>query len=268
MGTPFITFQEPSKLEGYIRGGSREGQPSTIPNIFLDAMEVREEVFVKEQGVPLENEFDSDDPRACHWVIYASVNKIDEPEVVDEEGNLIQTRKSSTKSTPVGTIRLVPFPHEPHPEKGGKYWDGVLEGASGQPQSPTGYKPFITDRPTTFHDGKEPYVKLGRLAVIKEFRGHRLSGILVKAALEWLKKNPARFNPSIAERGLDSLGVTDPMDVPVWNGLVCVHAQEQVQKAWAKWGFQVDEGMGQWDEEGIPHVGMFLRLIIPDEVTI
>jgi len=67
MGTPFITFLGPSNLDGYNRKESSLEQPN-VPKTFLDAMEVREEVFVKEQGVPLENEFDSDDPRACHWV--------------------------------------------------------------------------------------------------------------------------------------------------------------------------------------------------------
>jgi hypothetical protein len=68
MGTPFITFLGPSNLDGYDRKKSSLEQPTNVPKTFLDAMEVREEVFVKEQGVPLENEFDSDDPRACHWV--------------------------------------------------------------------------------------------------------------------------------------------------------------------------------------------------------
>lgn len=68
MGTPFIAFLEPSNLDGYKRKLPFSEQPDSIPKTFLDAMEVREEVFVKEQGVPLDNEFDSDDSRACHWV--------------------------------------------------------------------------------------------------------------------------------------------------------------------------------------------------------
>jgi hypothetical protein len=68
MGTPFINFLGPSVLNEYDRKKGPTEQPSHIPPTFLDAMEVREEVFVKEQGVPLENEFDSDDARACHWV--------------------------------------------------------------------------------------------------------------------------------------------------------------------------------------------------------
>ena len=273
MGTPFITFLEPSKLEGYIRGGPRELQPPTIPTPFLDAMEVREEVFVKEQNVPAENEFDSDDARSCHWIVYASVNKTEELEIRDENGHVIQPRKSSTRSTPIGTIRLVPFPHDPHPIDGGEYWDGVLKGEearSPQTQTPSPIsKPYILDRPTTFHDGKEPYVKLGRLAVSKEFRGHRIAGLLVNTVLSWLKAHPTFFNPSIKEMGLENVGATSDRDIPKWRGLICVHAQEAVQGAWAKWGFQVDEGMGKWSEEGIPHVGMFQRLDInPNQIRV
>lgn len=261
MGTPFITFLEPSKLEGFKRGASLEEQPASIPSSFLDAMEVREQVFVQEQKVPAENEFDVDDPRSCHWIVYASVNKTEELEVRDDDGNVIQPRKSSTRSTPIGTIRLVPFPHDSHPQAGGKYWNGVLQGEDSQSVTEeTSTKAYSTDRPTSYHDGKEPYVKLGRLAVVKEFRGHRIASLLVKTVLSWLKANPAYFDPSIKELGLEQMGATSEREVPKWEGLVCVHAQEQVAKAWEKWGFKVDEGMGRWWEEGIPHVGMFCRV--------
>lgn len=51
-----------------------------------------------------------------------------------------------------------------------------------------------------------------------------------------------------------------------WAGLVCVYAQEQLERFWAKRGFMTDDGMGRWWEEGIPHVGMFQRLsIVPEE---
>jgi hypothetical protein len=68
MGTPFVQFLGPSNLEGYNRKRQPSEQPATIPKTFLDAMEVREQVFVKEQNIPLENEFDADDARSCHWV--------------------------------------------------------------------------------------------------------------------------------------------------------------------------------------------------------
>ncbi|KAG7418121.1 acyl-CoA N-acyltransferase [Fusarium sp. MPI-SDFR-AT-0072] len=278
MGTPFISLLEPSKLDGYKRGAPLEEQPSSISQTFLDAMEVREQVFVKEQKVPAENEVDDDDPRSCHWVVYASVNKVEELEVRDEEGNVIQPRKSSTRSTPIGTIRLVPFPQDPHPEDGGKYWNGILQDDNGSQnghknehkkrKAPSGIKPYIKDRKTTFHNGQEPYVKLGRLAVIKEFRGHGISGLLVNTVLSWLKAHPSYFNPNIKEVGLEHLNpVGDVMVIPQWSGLVCVHAQKQVVQLWKKWGFEVDEEMGTWWEEGMPHVGMFQRLEISEKIS-
>jgi hypothetical protein len=66
--TLFIAFQGPTNLDGYECKGRPSEQLANIPKTFVDAMEVREQVFVIEQGVPLENEFDSDDARACHWV--------------------------------------------------------------------------------------------------------------------------------------------------------------------------------------------------------
>ena len=73
MGTPFITQLEPPNLETYAPGVPHTAQPASVPKAFLDAMSVREAVFVTEQGVPLANEFDADDARSCHWVVYASV---------------------------------------------------------------------------------------------------------------------------------------------------------------------------------------------------
>ncbi|KAM0343654.1 hypothetical protein ACHAPU_008406 [Fusarium lateritium] len=276
MGTPFITFLAPSNLEGYKRGAPIEEQPPTISQTFLDAMEVREQVFVEEQKVPAENEFDEDDSRACHWVVYASINKLEELEVRDEQGNVMQPRKSSTRSTPIGTIRLVPFPHDPHPKNGGKYWKGVLEGDDDDKNGNndqhalemSSNKPYVLDRETTFHNGQEPYVKLGRLAVIKEFRGRRIAGLLVNTVLAWLKANPSYFDPSIKEYGLEQLNPANcEQTIPRWAGLVCVHAQKQVEGFWKNWGFEADEGMGTWWEEGMPHSGMFQRLEIGEKTV-
>jgi hypothetical protein len=49
MGTPFITFLAPGNLVGYKRGVPLQEQPPNISQTFLDAMEVREAVFVEEQ---------------------------------------------------------------------------------------------------------------------------------------------------------------------------------------------------------------------------
>jgi hypothetical protein len=71
MGTPFIQLLKPSNLDEYDRHKRPSEQSSELPKTFLDAMEVREQVFAIEQNVPLENEFDSDDARSCHWVYLA-----------------------------------------------------------------------------------------------------------------------------------------------------------------------------------------------------
>lgn len=68
MGTPFIQLLRPSNLEDYDRTKPPSEQSGDVPKTFIDAMEVREQVFVLEQKVPLQNEFDSDDARSCHWV--------------------------------------------------------------------------------------------------------------------------------------------------------------------------------------------------------
>jgi predicted GNAT family N-acyltransferase len=188
-------------------------------------------------------------------VVYASINTMTEPEVKDAVGNIVKRKQSVTRSTPIGTIRLVPFPHPPHPEPGSKFTFDASEGSSDPP-------PYIIDRATTYHDGKEPYIKLGRIAVVREFRGSGVATILANAALTWAQQNPVFFNPSVATMGMEKLGAKRLDEIPVWNGLTCVHAQEQVESAWAKWGFKRDEGMGTWDEEGIMHVGMFRRLTI------
>jgi len=253
MGTPFTAFLDPSDLSAYDATKPPASQSSAVPKTFLDAMEVREKVFVQEQGIPPENEFDTDDPRCCHWVIYASINTVVSAGEIDSFGKITKPQESKTRTTPIGTIRLVPFPHFPHPEPGSKFVFSPEVMAAGPPS-------YIVDRKTTFHDGVEPYLKLGRLAVIKEFRGSGMAKVLVNAAMTWARENPTFFNPSVAEVGMENLGAESIEDVPVWKGLICVHAQEQVEKTWAKWGYKVDQGMGKWDEEGIMHVGMFQRL--------
>ncbi|PFH59641.1 hypothetical protein XA68_12077 [Ophiocordyceps unilateralis] len=243
---PLVAMLEPCKLEGFRPGAPRHQQPASVPTLFVDAMDVRQRVFVQEQKVPVENEFDADDSRSCHWVVYSRFD---------------HHKHGGQEMLPVGTIRLVPFPHEPHPEVNGRYWNGVLEGpeeTSAQVQMASG-SPKV-DRSTSFHDGKEPYVKLGRLAVVREFRGKGLAGLLVGSALRWIMANPSFFDSTLSLQRADGLAEARPLDAPKWNGLVCAHAQQQAAGAWTKWGFQVDEVMGNWWEEGIPHVGMFQRL--------
>ena len=204
-----------------------------LPHGFIDAMIVREEVYVKEQNVPLENELDEDDERSFHWVAYASVSVKNVAPLRDEKMEDARRRPSASTKMPIGTIRLVPPPHAPHPN--GKYGTDV-------------------------HDPKESYAKLGRLAVVKEFRKAGISSLLVNTALAFVRNHPYEIMPqrdaTQAVRQEES-GQGVGMD---FRGLVLVHSQTGVQKVWRKYGFETDESMGHWDEEGIDHVGMWKRV--------
>lgn len=238
-GSPIIRLQEPPiNLNGYDRSLPVLKQSIVLPNQFIDAMLVREEVFVKEQGCSLLMEADPDDARSCHWVVYDKLSV---------ESELI----------PAGTIRLVPFPHDPHPVPGSS-WDFDPEAESAVITSKK--IPYVADRATTYHDGKEPYFKLGRWAVRKEFRGRGLANLLAKTALDWAKKNSKFFHVPAYVIAPDQDGRAMDGHQTIWRGLVCIHAQEHVASAWAKLGFKLDEEMGEWTEAGILHVGMFQKL--------
>ena len=95
-------------------------------------------------------------------------------------------------------------------------------------------------------DGKEPYVKIGRLATVKEFRGRGYGRVLVEAALGFAGGNAGAM---VKDGGLGE-----------WRGLVLAHAQKRLQKWYASMGWERDEGMDVWWEEGIEHVGMWRRV--------
>ncbi|KAH8678126.1 acyl-CoA N-acyltransferase [Xylariales sp. PMI_506] len=285
MGTPFISVMEPTSLHDYDRSKPADQQPGHIPRVFSDAMAVREAVFVKEQGCPLEYEHDQDDARSCHWVLYASVNRVVQQEEVDPDtGEVVRPRHSETTSLPIGTLRIIPFPHSPHPKPGAWYVDNkpvanpdlppdaaaaaaaaAAEAEAEEAERATVLVPYYgQDRATTFHDGQEPYVKVGRLAVLREYRGRGIAGQLWSAARQWLAEHPDFFNPSVKELGMAALRAEQASEIPRWKGLVCAHAQKQAMRTWSRWGFTVDEGMGEWFEEGMLHVGMFIRLEVKD----
>ena len=199
-----------------------------IPQGFIDAMIVRETVYVHEQGVPLENELDEDDPRSFHWTAYASVPNKSNGSTSDD----VRKGSGSTKM-PIGTIRLVLPPHGLHPN-GSHYTD--------------------------VHKDNESYVKLGRLAVIKEFRKAGIGKLLIETALALVRDHPYDMAPTVDASGLEQVHQREVgMD---FRGLICVHSQTGVQKVWRRYGFETDESMGHWDEEGIDHVGMWKRVDI------
>jgi predicted GNAT family N-acyltransferase len=201
-------------------------QPSTIPTTLLQCLSVREIVFVEEQkAVPLQHHIDRDDARSYHWVLIST----------------------STPPHPIGTIRLVPFPHHPHPEPGSRF-EAPSSHIPVQDSSILFSKPlpqYKRDRKTHLHDGVEPMIKLGRLCVIKEERGKGYANLLIQASLAWAREHPEIFEME---------------DVPQWKGLICVHAREEAMSTWARNGFVLGEGMGTSFEAGIKHVGMVCRL--------
>lgn len=116
----------------------------------------------------------------------------------------------SLPDRPVSVIRIVPPPHAAHPN---------------------GYE----------DPNEKPYVKLGRVATLREERGKGLSRLLTQEAFSWLSKNS------------DAVGHG-------WTGNVLAHAQVEVEKMYQKLGFVTDDKLGRWDEEGIEHLAMWKKL--------
>ncbi|RAL05538.1 GNAT family N-acetyltransferase [Aspergillus ibericus CBS 121593] len=183
-----------------------------------DALTIRSLVFITEQHCTPESEIDNDDPRSWQWVIYHHPHP--------------QSPSSTESKTPIGVIRLVPPPHPPHE---------ILTHPERAPELPE------------WDTAHEPYVKLTRVAVVKEWRGYGLARRLVEEALEW-----ARGHVGEIERAGE--GVLGTGERKEWKGLVLVHAQTQVEGMYTRMGFETDEGLGRWDEEGIEHVGMWRRV--------
>lgn len=200
--------------------------PPSNPSVFNDAMAVRQRVFIEEQHVDAEAEIDDDDARSWQWVLYAESDSNTNERANGTEG------KESRRSKPVAVIRLVPPPHAPHevvvqPEKTGAF-----------PQ---------------YHLGHEPYIKLTRVAVLPEYRGGGVGRRVVDVAIDWARNHGAEIDGAYAR--VSGEGKRKP-----WDGLVLVHAQTEVEKMYTRLGFETDERLGRWDEEGIEHVGMWRRV--------
>lgn len=110
----------------------------------------------------------------------------------------------------------------------------------------------------------EPYVKLTRVAVLPEYRGKGIARRLVETAVDWARQHPGELQAADDRVRRDVYGDASVSPSPSanakWKGLVLVHAQVSVEGMYARLGFETDEGMGRWDEEGIEHVGMWMKL--------
>ncbi|KAL1637889.1 hypothetical protein SLS56_000446 [Neofusicoccum ribis] len=256
----FISFLPPtaSLATSYDRTKPAADQPARdIPITFKDAMTVRERVFVEEQAVPLPNEFDDDDPRCFHWVVYASVGTSsggsngasplsdDSPTNSGSPSPQEERRQSdpSANRVAVGTIRLVPPPHPPHPAPSDEHkLDNSLHAPATGPHV-------------------EPYIKLGRLAVLPAYRKLGLAALLVRTALDWASQNSVQvLSPPRPEEVEMAKVEGREEDLESWNGATLVHAQVQLERFYGRFGFVKDEKMGEWDEEGCRHIGMWMTL--------
>lgn len=263
MTTEFISMLPPPgvSIAKYDTTCPSSDQDPSIPSTFCEAMSIREAVFVQEQGVPLENELDSDDARSFHWVVYASVGTSSSASpppsttrhrknssagsgkgLMDEEGR--RKSESTASRVAVGCIRLVPPPHPSHPNS-----HRQQQGVKSQGHAP-----------------EEPYIKLGRLATLPQFRSMGLSRLLIKAALEYVASHPNEISPPSSPAELEKAKLEGRPEAIPWQGLVMVHAQKQIEGLWEKYGFKKDEQLGVWDEEGIDHVGMWRRIAIKDSL--
>ncbi len=150
------------------------------------------------------------------------------------------------RRVPAGTIRLVPV--APVPTHQEDSLDAQI--ALGPKHGKTG-----------MWDGKEAFVKLGRMATLKEYRKLGLGRRLVDGAIEWLERNHEKVVGKVGAEANDK--ETERMEaMGKWNGLVLVHAQKVIERFWASCGFVRDRGMGEWWEDGIQHVAMWRRVMV------
>lgn len=269
-----------------------------MPQLFLAAHKVRFEVFVIEQHCSAANEIDADDATSWHWVIYATPSPPPSPspppphegrawlewslagKATEQEGHFFNDKngendnnnnnrindEESGSVSPVATIRLVPFSpsHSVTAPPSG-------EGGAAEQQP--------THTATKMWNGKEAYIKLGRLATLRSHRGLGFGRLLTDCALKWAVENAStlsvrrqlRAGEEEEEEEEDSVVVDsdekeEEGEGSGWNGLVLVHAQRNVEGWYRRvGGFVTDEGMGVWMEEGIEHVGMWRRLELGGE---
>ncbi|KAH8699184.1 acyl-CoA N-acyltransferase, partial [Talaromyces proteolyticus] len=201
--------------------------PSNNHPVFTDAMAIRHAVFVDEQCCSADAEIDADDARSWEFVVYAhptpTTTTTTPPSEVEDRGR------------PVGVVRLVPPPHAPHE---------------------TLHYPDRAAEHDKFDVRHEPYVKVTRVAVVREFRGYGISRKLMEVLEDWARRNRERVEEMMEYVLREDGGVGGRR----WNGLIGLHAQVQVEKMYARLGYETDMAMGRWDEEGIEHVGMFKRV--------
>lgn len=212
-------------------------------------MHIRTEVFVKEQFCDEEGELDCDDERSWGWVVYAVPKEAGHQDGGGDEGS-----EGGGRGEPVGTIRVVPPPHVSHAH---------LTNTSPPASAAVAAEEAKGEEYDLQH---EPYIKITRVAVLAAFRGYGLSRLLMRTVEEWASQNKdvidAMYSKVASQQQQPQqteLAGTEGREER-WNGLIGLHAQAQVERMYGGMGYETDESMGRWDEEGIEHVGMFKRV--------
>ncbi|KAK5789027.1 hypothetical protein VI817_008151 [Penicillium citrinum] len=141
------------------------------------------------------------------------------------------------KGQPIAVIRLVPPPQPPHE---------LLT------------HPEIAQNLPEYDWSHEPCIKLTRVAVLPEYRGLGLGRQLVNIALKWAESHGEEIDAAM--RDVAGQLKQSKLEEMKWKGLVLVHAQVDVESMYQRLGFETDDSLGRWDEEGIEHVGMFKRI--------
>ena len=233
MPAPSIELLPPPGPSVYSAPVSSPFDHPTVDPLFLSALSIRIPVFVDEQHCNPAIEIDDDDPRSWHWVVYINTDKSsDHP-----DGKVA-----------AATIRLIP----PAPTAGHTNTEASdseeMGGKAVRPRQGT----------TAVWDGREPFVKLGRMATLKAYRKLGLGRLVVDKVLEWLEGGKEQVMGVMRSEGGCPGG--DEEREREWEGLLLVHAQKEIERFWFALAFVKDEGMGEWWEDGIEHVAVWKRV--------
>jgi predicted GNAT family N-acyltransferase len=235
-----------------------DGDHVANPPIFNDALSVRRTVFVDEQGCSADGELDDDDARSWHWVLYASHSRSQAPSPSSSPSDSLNNPGSDSSRIPVAVIRLVPPPHAAHPHPHPHphpYAHSSSSSSGGHDKDGLSIK---EPQKQQQQEEEEPYIKLGRIAVLPSYRGHGLSRLLLQTVENWALSHADEINSNSAN---SSSHQTQNKNNIRWKGLILIHSQVQVQSIYERFGYRVDESMGMWYEEGICHVGMWKRVV-------
>ena len=211
--------------------------------------------------IPLIHHIDIDDARSWHFVISTSSSSSS----LTEEGD--------QQLKPIGTCRLLPPPHALLPKNGEVIF------------APDGVEVPVRDAEEIFSEERlkkrvellrqleederekgesrigEIYLQIGRLCVLKDWRGKGVADALVQEVCRWASE---KWRSIEREEG-GSRACLEGAVSRGWQGLILVHARVEAVTMWERNGFVIDEALGRWEEAGIKHVGMVRRVIVVEE---